>query len=293
MDKIRRSLSILFILLFLLGIVLIAYFLFLLPDKLIHSVDALNNNNIDQASTALNQIYLIVGLELLFGLGIITLTLMGKQSETAINIDKSTATDILIEEEEEENEVDVEKLADESKNLVKELNEIVKGKGERKEKFDQVLAHICKNIEASQGVIYTKAKVSNKIAVKLYSAYAFTVGESEELSFELGEGIVGQVAKEGKTLIIDSVPEGHMEIFSGLGNASPTHLLVIPLKKKNEIVGVAEFSSFKVFNSIDQQKVQDGVLVLENIAQEKSAAAAAKKPKAATAKKNSDKKSGS
>jgi hypothetical protein len=60
-----------------------------------------------------------------------------------------------------------------------------------------------------------------------------------------------------------------MEIFSGLGNASPTHLLVTPIKKNDKILGVAEISSFKVFNSIDQQKVQDALLVLGNVIEEK------------------------
>ena len=285
-QKVLKRLSTVFTFLFLIGVVFVAYFLFELPEKLVRTVNAIDHNNLNQAYSALNEIYIVIGLVLAFGLGVITINLLGRKSEEDLKQDKASTQSLEDEElaEEEDEEVDVEQLANESKTLVTELNALVKGKSNKQDKFDKVLSHICKHLEASQGVIYLNAKISNKNGVKLFSTYAFAIGESEELGYELGEGIIGQVAKEGNPLIIDSVPEGHMEIFSGLGNASPTHLLVAPIKKNDKIIGVAEISSFKNFNSIDQQKIQDSLLVLGNISEDKSEVKTSKTAKSATSK---------
>ena len=286
MDRLKKGLNTLLIFLFLVGIVVVAYVLFELPEKLIQSVDAINNNNIDQASTALNPVYLVVGFVLLVGMGIITLNLMSRKSEILIG---DAELELEVEEEDEEEETSDEQLADESKEMVKAIKEISKGKEDKKTKYDQILAHVCKGIEASQGVIYLKGKKSSKTIFELYSSFAFSIAESESLVYELGEGLIGQAGKEGNALVIDSVPEGHMEIFSGLGNATPTHLYVIPLKKNNSVFGVAELSSFKHFNSIDQQIIQDALNVLGTVT-DSSAPKKASQPKEKPAKRTSKKK---
>ena len=246
---------------------MVAYMLFALPDQLIKSVEALNNNNIGQTATALNPIYFWVGLVLTLGLGIIAINLLTKRGEVK-KLDADLQLDLADETEEEET-IEEEKLADESKEMVSQVKEISKIKGDQKTKFDQILAHVCKSVDASQGVIYLKNRKSNKNFLELYAAYAFAIAESETLTYEMGEGIIGQAAKEGKSFIVDSVPEGHMEIFSGLGNSSPTHLFIVPLKKDNHLFGVAELSSFKAFNSINQQIIQDSLNVLGTIIEEK------------------------
>ena len=61
--------------------------------------------------------------------------------------------------------------------------------------------------------------------------YALSIGESTVIKYEIGEGLIGQSAASGNTLYVDDVPDGYIKIVSGLGSASPQHLLIVPVKK--------------------------------------------------------------
>jgi putative methionine-R-sulfoxide reductase with GAF domain len=103
---------------------------------------------------------------------------------------------------------------------------------------------ICKQLEAGQGAFYVAKEENAKRVVELHSGYALNIGESKVLRYEFGEGLVGQVAATGNHLYIDDVPEGYITILSGLGNASPKYLLLIPVKVKEKVAGVIEIASF-------------------------------------------------
>lgn len=91
--------------------------------------------------------------------------------------------------------------------------------------------------------------------VEMKASYALILGESETIRFEYGEGLVGQAALEEKTLIIDDIPEGYVKIVSGLGSATPTHLLVVPVKNGDTLYGVVEIASFTDLGKTDAEMV--------------------------------------
>jgi putative methionine-R-sulfoxide reductase with GAF domain len=115
---------------------------------------------------------------------------------------------------------------------------------EKKAAVQDSLHTICKQLEAGQGAFYVAKEENNIRVVELHSGYALNIGESKVLRYEFGEGLVGQVAATGNPLYIDDVPEGYITILSGLGNASPKFLLLIPVKAKEKVVGVIELASF-------------------------------------------------
>lgn len=103
---------------------------------------------------------------------------------------------------------------------------------------------VCKQIEAGQGALYLAKEENGIRVVELYCGYALNLGESKILKYEFGEGLVGQVAVTGNSLYVDEVPEGYITILSGLGNASPRYLLLIPIRSANGVSGVIEIASF-------------------------------------------------
>lgn len=100
---------------------------------------------------------------------------------------------------------------------------------------------ICKQLDAGQAAVY----VRNEDVLHLTCGFALSHEDTSKKSYQIGEGLVGRVAKEGSSLYIDSLPKGYIIVFSGLGSASPTYLVIVPLKIDNEVKGVLELALFK------------------------------------------------
>jgi len=114
----------------------------------------------------------------------------------------------------------------------------------RKEMLEAGLNTICKQLEAGQGAIYIATENDGKRMVELQGGYALSIGESTTISYEFGEGLIGQAAASGQSLYVDDVPEGYIKIVSGLGSASPKYLMIVPLKHNEQVMGVMEIASF-------------------------------------------------
>ena len=135
-------------------------------------------------------------------------------------------------------------------------------KGNPKDATVNGLRIICKQLEAGQGAFYEIKEGSGTRWVELTGGYALSIGENTTIKFDIGEGLIGQSAAEGKTLYIDEVPEGYMKIASGLGMASPRFLLITPVKKDDKVVGVMEVSTFKALNETQRKFVEDAAQLL-------------------------------
>jgi methyl-accepting chemotaxis protein len=121
-----------------------------------------------------------------------------------------------------------------------------------KEILQAGLQAVCKQLEAGQGAIYIVKEEDSKRKVELKNGYALTIGESTVISYEFGEGLIGQAAASARTLYVDDVPQGYVKIISGLGSASPKYLLIVPIKK-DRVLGIVEIASFTGLTE-DQRK---------------------------------------
>jgi CheY-like chemotaxis protein/CHASE3 domain sensor protein len=64
------------------------------------------------------------------------------------------------------------------------------------------------------------------------------------LSFGYREGLLGQVAVEGRPMVIADVPEGYLTIGSALGRDQPRHLVIVPAKADGVVNAVLELGFF-------------------------------------------------
>ena len=117
-------------------------------------------------------------------------------------------------------------------------------------------------MEACQGAVFLKNETDGKRTVRLSSSYAYNLADSAILEYEFGEGLTGQAAKEGKFVKIDTVPEGYINVFSGLGKSAPSHLVFVPLQKNGEILGVMEIASFKSFSNSEEELLKQASPIL-------------------------------
>jgi putative methionine-R-sulfoxide reductase with GAF domain len=133
-----------------------------------------------------------------------------------------------------------------------------------KEAVYAALQVVCKQLDAGQGALYVAKESQGKRMVELTGGYALNRGESSVVSFEYGEGLVGQVAATGQTLAIDDVPEGYITIISGLGSASPRYLLIVPIKTKERLVGVLEIASFAKATEDQRKFVEESAQLMSD-----------------------------
>ncbi|MBO4371318.1 MAG: GAF domain-containing protein [Bacteroidales bacterium] len=109
--------------------------------------------------------------------------------------------------------------------------------------FDKLLSNFAKVFDIVQGVAYALNPKIDKFEIK--STYAYYTPDTDR-TFELGEGINGQVAKDKKILMLDNIPENYIQVVvSGLGQGSPKHLIFIPIVFNGKTIALVELATFE------------------------------------------------
>jgi putative methionine-R-sulfoxide reductase with GAF domain len=247
MKSLYKKLSIVTTMLFIAGILYSAFLLYTLPDALI-KVNVIDLITVHQARPILNYAYIFIGISAALGLVTIIFLILADKNSSGENIihiqsfkerSEKGKINFAIEENEDSSSLQFKK---------KKAEEIIiKNASDPKIATSKLLSFLCKELEASSAALYITKICNNINVLDLYSSYAFIIPESKTVRFEFGEGLAGQSAKIGKLINIKSIPEGYIKIFSGLGEATPKGLIIIPLIKDNSIIGVVEIASFKEF----------------------------------------------
>lgn len=71
-------------------------------------------------------------------------------------------------------------------------------------------------------------------------------------SFDWGQGLVGQVARENRCITISTPNDNPLEVMLGVGKLSVFHIMVVPIADNNKILGVLELGLIKPFNEQTQ-----------------------------------------
>lgn len=116
---------------------------------------------------------------------------------------------------------------------------------EVKELSEKLLAFVVKYLGANQGGIFILSEDENDPHLRMTGCYAYDKKRILEQRIEIGSGMVGQAYLEGETVRLREVPQQYVNITSGLGEATPGYLLIVPLKFNEQVLGVIEVASFK------------------------------------------------
>lgn len=128
---------------------------------------------------------------------------------------------------------------------------------------DEIVRNLVKYLEANQGGLFVIDGDEEEEYLKLKACYAWDRKKYLEQKIHKGEGLVGQSWQEMDSIYLTDVPSDYINITSGLGNANPTGILIVPLKVNDEIYGVIEIASFSEFQEYEKKFVEK---IAENIA---------------------------
>ncbi len=114
-----------------------------------------------------------------------------------------------------------------------------------------LLSALSKEKEISQGAFYINSDHNGEPVLKFLSGYATPDPDNIIDILEIGEGIPGQVAKDGRLINISEIPDDCFKITSGLGKAYPASLIAFPVKSDDKVLAVIELASFRRFDDND------------------------------------------
>ena len=116
-----------------------------------------------------------------------------------------------------------------------------------------IMSELAPMVNSQHGAFFLAEPTADEGSSELMLAasYGYTPRRSEMSSrFVIGEGLVGQAALDKKTIAISDAPPGYIKVGSGLGEATPADILVMPVLFEDQVLGVIELASIRPFSEV-------------------------------------------
>jgi CheY-like chemotaxis protein/signal transduction histidine kinase len=129
-----------------------------------------------------------------------------------------------------------------------------------------MLSELAPLVEAQHGVIYQVEADGATQGLKLLAAYADEAGKGYAERLQLGEGLIGQCARDARRMFITDIPASAVPIRSGLFRAPPRHVIVLPVLFEGDVKAVIELASLGAFTALqlsflDQLTLSIGIVL--------------------------------
>ena len=103
---------------------------------------------------------------------------------------------------------------------------------------DNILSYLCRYLDAHAGAAFSRDRNGPYRRMSTYGVPA----EAKILDhFASGEGLLGQAAVEGRSILVRDVPDGYLAIGSAFGEGKPRHLVIAPAYVDGSTNAVLEF----------------------------------------------------
>jgi HAMP domain-containing protein/CheY-like chemotaxis protein/signal transduction histidine kinase len=111
-----------------------------------------------------------------------------------------------------------------------------------------LLSELTPLVNAQQGVIY-QMRSEESAEMVLLSAFAGDGEDGHLRRLKIGEGLVGQCASEKRRMLISELPPNTISIRSGLFEAVPRNVIVLPVLFEDRVKAVIELASLSNFTT--------------------------------------------
>ena len=115
-----------------------------------------------------------------------------------------------------------------------------------------IMSELTPLVSAHHGAFFIGDQAPSGALLKLIASYAYRARKHVANRFAPGEGLVGQAALEKQPILLQNVPDDYIQITSGLGEAPPRNIIVLPILFEGEVKAVIELASFLPFSQIHQ-----------------------------------------
>ncbi len=125
------------------------------------------------------------------------------------------------------------------------LTELINRKQNLNKTLDSVLSTLVTYTRGSQGSIFiVNQSDENNPILELKSYYAYERRKFLTKTIQPGEGLLGTAWLEKDTVVLTEIPNGYLHITSGLGEATPSFLLIVPMITNDTVEGMVELAYF-------------------------------------------------
>ena len=111
-----------------------------------------------------------------------------------------------------------------------------------------IMSELTPLVDAHHGGFFMMETDKGEANLNLIASYGFTQRKTLANSYKLKESLIGQCAFEKKRILLSEVPENFIHIETGLGNATPKNVVVLPVLFEDEVKAVIELASLKEFS---------------------------------------------
>jgi signal transduction histidine kinase/HAMP domain-containing protein/CheY-like chemotaxis protein len=104
---------------------------------------------------------------------------------------------------------------------------------------------------AQHGTFFlTEPAADGDTQLRLIAGYGLRADKTEPIQYRLGQSLIGQVGRSKRSIVVANLPEGYVMISSGLGEAPPANLAIVPILFEDQVLGVIELASFTPFSQV-------------------------------------------
>jgi CheY-like chemotaxis protein/signal transduction histidine kinase len=139
------------------------------------------------------------------------------------------------------------------------LAQETRGELEPAELATRAVRFLARHLEAPAGALYYRDGENDLVLLGQHGRMA---EEGAAPSFRLGEGLVGQAALAEEITVVKDLPADYLRVRSGLGEAAPKVIVLVPLQELGQARGVLELAFFSPWSAGAAEAVS---LVRENL----------------------------
>ena len=117
---------------------------------------------------------------------------------------------------------------------------------------DLVMNELIALVGGQHGTFFLAEDSGGETRLRLLAGYGLRADLEAPSQFRLGQSLIGQVARTRRPLVVTDLPADYVKISSGLGEAAPVNLIILPIVFEDQVLGVIEAGSFSRFTQVHQ-----------------------------------------